>query len=70
MDPKTSLYVVVDPRGVTLAYPTEAEAVEALDGDMPPQTVRRTTFGEYLAENPRGLVRLQSQYYWAEDLRY
>jgi len=37
---------------------------------MPPQTVRRTTFGEHLAESPCGLVRLQSQHYWAEDLRH
>ncbi len=68
MDPKTPLYVVVDLRGVTLAYPTQAEAIEAIDGDMPTQIIRQTTFGEYLAANPRGLVRVQSQYYWAEDL--
>ena len=68
MNSDTPLYVIVDERGVKLAYPTMTEAEESLTSDLPTQAIRPTTFGQLLKTDRHALVHVQLQYYWAEDL--
>ena len=59
-----------DDRGTEIAFASEAEALAAgrdADGN-PNRTVNRTTFGEVLSRNSKGLVYVHGQYYWAGDL--
>lgn len=62
------LHVIHDGRGHALAFPTEAEARECLVPSLPRQEVRRVAFGTLLEEDPKALVHVHEQYYWAIDL--
>ena len=65
------LYAFRDDHGQWIAYPTEREATSACyrdDAPGPPRKVSEITFGELLDDNPKNLIRINSQLYWAEDL--
>jgi len=65
------LYAFRDDLGQRIAWPTEREARAAAyrpDAPGPRRSVRQITFGELLDDNPKNLVHLHDQYYWAEDL--
>ena len=65
------LYAFRDDRGQWLAYPVEHEARAASHRDNGPGPIRdvvEVTFGAVLDDNPKNLVQLNSQLYWAEDL--
>ena len=65
------LYAFRDDHGQWIAYPTEREATSACyrdDAPGPPRKVGEITFGELLDDNPKNLIRINSQLYWAEDL--
>ncbi|MBN1642719.1 MAG: sulfatase [Anaerolineae bacterium] len=69
--PGGRLYAFRDDHGQWIAFPTEGEARRASYHEAAPgraREVRAITFGELLADNPRNLVHLLDQYYWAEDL--
>ncbi len=54
-----------------IAFPSEAEAQESAyreNAPGPRRKVEAITFGELLEDNPRNLIHLYGQYYWAEDL--
>ncbi len=66
-----ALFAFRDDRGQWIAFATEAEARKfahhhAAPGPM--RTVEATSFGALLDDNPRNLIYLYGQYYWAEDL--
>ena len=65
------LWAFRDDHGQWIAYPSEREARAAAyreNAPGPQRQVERITFGALLADNPKNLVRLYSQYYWAQDL--
>jgi arylsulfatase A-like enzyme len=65
------VYAFRDDRGQWIAFPTEREAREAAyqeNAPGPQREVRAVTFGDLLADNPKNLIHLFDQYYWAEDL--
>jgi arylsulfatase A-like enzyme len=62
------LYAIEDGRGRVFAFPERAEAESCLVPGLPAQSVRETTFGRLLQEQPRALVHLHEQYYRVEDL--
>lgn len=65
------LYAFRDDYGQWIAFPTEREALQAAyqpHAPGPRHTVQEVTFGALLDDNPRNLVHLADQYYWAEDL--
>jgi hypothetical protein len=70
--PRTGeLFGYRDDRGQWIAYPTEREA-HALSYNAaapgPRRDIKPVTFGELLDDNPKNLIHLYGQYYWAQDL--
>ena len=65
------LYAFRDDRGQWIAFPTEREArMRAYRDDAPGprRQVEEVSFGALLDDNPKNLICLYGQYYWAEDL--
>jgi hypothetical protein len=65
------LYAFRDDLGQWIAFPTGREASAAAhreDAPGPQRAVESVTFGKLLEDNPKNLVHLFEQYYWAEDL--
>jgi arylsulfatase A-like enzyme len=65
------LYAFRDDTGQWIAFPTEREArayAYRLDSPGPKRNVQETTFGALLDDNPKNLIHLYGQYYWAQDL--
>jgi len=65
------LYAFRDDMDQWIAYPTEEEARAVAyrpDAPGPEREVAAVTFSEVLADNPKNLIHLYQQYYWAEDL--
>ncbi|MFC1713488.1 sulfatase [Candidatus Poribacteria bacterium] len=65
------LHAFRDDQGQWIAFPTEQEAQQAAYRDNAPgpkRQIQEITFGALLDDNPKNLVRLYGQYYWAEDL--
>jgi arylsulfatase A-like enzyme len=65
------MYAFRDDRGQWIAYSTEREARAAAhrsNAPGPAREVREVTFGQVLDDNPKNLVHLNDQLYWAEDL--
>lgn len=65
------LYGFRDDQGQWIAYPTEREA-HALSfhvaANGPKRSIVPVTFGALLDDNPKNLIHLYGQYYWAQDL--
>lgn len=64
LDMNTTLYTFQNKRGKTLAFTSKEEA-EKRTGEK----LRTTTFSETLKENPKTLIYIGDQYYWAEELK-
>jgi arylsulfatase A-like enzyme len=65
------LYAFRDDQGLWLACPVEEQALALAYRDDAPGSKRKVetiTFGALLDDNPKNLLRLVNQYYWAEDL--
>ena len=65
------VYAFRDDLGQWIAFPTERQAQEAAylpNAPGAPRKIEEITFGQLLADNPKNLVHLFDQYYWAEDL--
>ena len=65
------LYAFRDDLGQWIAFPTKQEATRAACRDNAPgpgREIEEITFGRLLDDNPKNLVHLYGQYYWAEDL--
>ena len=65
------LWAFRDDLGQWIAYSSEAQARGAAwreNAPGPQRQVERITFGQLLEDNPRNLIQLYSQFYWAEDL--
>lgn len=65
------LFAFRDDLGQMIAYPTEQEAMEGAyhrDAPGPQRSIEKTTFGALLDDNPRNLIHMYGQFYWAEDL--
>ena len=68
MDASRTLYLIRDRRGRVIAYPTREEAdLNQVEGSPQPG-VEVTSFHTLAKDQPRALVYIYSQYYWAEDL--
>ncbi len=66
-----TLYAFRDDHGLWIAFPTENEAQSLAyrdDGPGPRHQVETITFGALMEDNPKNLVYLYGQYFWAEDL--
>mgnify|MGYP005835466359 CR=1 FL=1 len=65
------LWAFRDDMGQWIAFPTEREA-RALayreDAPGPRRSIQEVTFGQLLDDNPKNLIHLFGQYYWAQDL--
>jgi arylsulfatase A-like enzyme len=68
LSPSVPLFGLRDATGCWLAYPTEAEAAECLSPALPSQAITPWRFGDLRERQPRALIHLHEQYYWAEDL--
>lgn len=68
MNPDTVLYYFADQQGRRFAFLDEAYARACRAPDLEDQEVHQTTFGVLLVEQPRALIHVQQQYYWASDL--
>ena len=69
--PGGKLYAFRDDHGQWIAFPTEAQAQHAAYREDAPGLERQVTaitFGDLYADNPKNLIYLLDQYYWAEDL--
>ena len=69
--PEGKIYAFRDDHGQWIAFPTEVAARRAAyrpDAPGPERTITEVTFGELLADNPKNLIHLLDQYYWAQDL--
>ncbi len=65
------LYGFRDDLGQWIAFSTEREAgmyAYREDAPGPRRRVEEVTFGTLLDDNPKNLIHLYGQYYWAEDL--
>ena len=65
------LYAFRDDRGQWIAYPTDPEARRGAYREDAPgsqRTVEQITFGALLEDNPKDLLHMHGQYYWAQDL--
>jgi hypothetical protein len=65
------LYGFRDDLGQWIAFPDQEQARRLShrdDAPGPVRSVEETTLGALLEDNPKSLVCLHGQYYWAEDL--
>ena len=65
------LHAFRDDRGVWIAFASEQQARRAAYGEDAPgprRSVDEITFGALLDDDPRNLLFLYGQFYWAEDL--
>ena len=65
------LHAFRDDLGQWIAFPSEAEARASAfheNASGPRRQVEMISFGDLLEDNPRNLIHLYGQYYWAEDL--
>ena len=65
------LHAFRDDRGQWIAYASAAEARKAAyqpDAPGPMRQVEQISFGKLLDDNPKNLVYLYGQFYWAQDL--
>ena len=65
------LYAFRDDRGGWIAFPTEEKArrMAHRDGSSAPGVeIEEITFGALLDDDPKNLIHLFDQYYWAQDL--
>ena len=65
------LFAFRDDLGQWIAYPTEPEARQSACREDAPgsqRTVEQITFGALLEDNPKNLIHMYGQYYWAQDL--
>jgi len=65
------LYAFRDDRGQWIAFPTKETAQTFAyreNAPGPRREIEKITFGELLEDNPRNLLFLCYQYYWAQDL--
>jgi len=68
MNPETILYLIRDRVGQIIGFPTPEEARECLITDSLHPGVEERSFGWLLDNQPKALIRIFSQYYWAEEL--
>ena len=64
------LWAFDDDRGTKIGFPVEADAVAVgrdRDGELI-RSIKKTSLGNLLADDPRNLVYVHGQYYWASDL--
>ena len=64
------LYAFRDDFGQWIAYSTEREAREAAyqpNAPGGPREIEVVSFEKLLADNPKNLIHLFAQFYWAED---
>ena len=69
--PDAKVYAFRDDKNQWIAHGTEAEARSRANDDRAPgpkRKIEEISFGELLDDNPRNLIHLYGQYYWAEDL--
>ncbi len=66
------LFAFRDDLGQWIAYPTQHEIQEILSYQSqapgPARAIEQLRFGDFLDDNPRNLIHLYGQYYWAVDL--
>jgi arylsulfatase A-like enzyme len=65
------VYAFRDDLGQLIAFPSQRQAVSAAhlnNAPGPQRDVKVMPFHEFLADNPKNLIHLFDQYYWAEDL--
>jgi hypothetical protein len=62
------LYVLEDLEGRIFAYLTKEEARERLSPQMKSKEAKRVSFDSLLQKDPKAMVFIGEQYYWAEEL--
>ena len=66
MDPETLVYLIKDRQGRTIVLTTRAEAEECEIAEAP--GIEERPFAWVVEHDPRALVRIFYQYYYAEEL--
>jgi hypothetical protein len=64
----TCLLVMCDEQGQLIGFPTIEDAQWCLAPDLSEWELEERTFGWLRQSNPKNLVYIQGQYYWAQDL--
>ena len=68
LKPSTTLYVLQDLEGRFFAYLTLEEACERISPQLRSKNAKRVTFQSLLQKDPKAMVFIEGQYYWAEEL--
>jgi len=68
LKPSTTLYVLQDLEGRFFAYLTLEEARERISPQLRSKNAKRVTFQSLLQKDPKAMVFIEGQYYWAEEL--
>ena len=68
MDLDTIVYLIYDRTGRMIVLPTRTEAEECVIAESPHPGIEERPFRFVLENQPKALVRIYSQYYWAEEL--
>ena len=68
MDPDATVYLIRDRGGRIIVLPTREEAEEFVIAESPHPGIEERPFRFVLENDPKALVRIYSQYYWAEEL--
>ena len=68
MKPEAQLYVMHDDQGRTIAFPNLEDAHWCLGLELDGRQLETRPFGWLREKNPKTLVYLHRQYYWAQDL--
>ena len=68
---KGTIYAFRDDLGQLIGFQTEGEATKAAfleNAPGPRRDILAMSFDKFLADNPKNLIHLFDQYYWADDL--
>ena len=68
LKPTATLYALRDSEGRILAYLTLEEARERLSSQLMSREPKRITFQSLVQKDPKAMVFIEGQYYWAEEL--
>ena len=66
--PEATFYVMYDGEGRLIGFPSLRDAEEKLGSDMGGHTLEAKSFGWIYEQDPKSLVHVFHQYYWAQDL--
>jgi len=68
LSPDQNLHCIRDERGKIIAFGTKEQAKASIAPQMRHQEIDAISYGALVERDPKALIKMHGQFYWAEDL--